>query len=215
MLAALSHARETQHYASRSGLGVTAHAPHLEAIRSSEVDVFPSAPGSTKTKPKTTPVVVGNKTVNEIDAVRRPTETKTEAVMVQPVAALQPEPVQEKAKDKGYQSFTQEGMQIALLVTVVALVGVNAFAFETLGKERQARALLGQRMARLEAVIAGGAGAGVAAVPAAHAPATAQAVAPAAVEVGSKDALLPVVQKKSTHVGQSVGGWIKAVFWSQ
>ncbi|PSK56532.1 GATA type zinc finger protein asd-4 [Elsinoe australis] len=45
LLAARSNVRETQHFTSRSGLGVTNHSPAIEAIKASEVDPFaPSSP---------------------------------------------------------------------------------------------------------------------------------------------------------------------------
>ncbi|KAF4551617.1 Hypothetical protein D9617_13g101190 [Elsinoe fawcettii] len=51
MLAALSHARETQHFTKRSGLGVTNHAPAVEAIKSSEVDPFAPPKPRSSTSP--------------------------------------------------------------------------------------------------------------------------------------------------------------------
>ncbi|KAF2158164.1 hypothetical protein K461DRAFT_299980 [Myriangium duriaei CBS 260.36] len=334
MLSALSHARETQHYALRSGLGVTHHSPAIEAIKASEVDPFdpapdadlPRAPASNSsiaraphppqhTSP-TAPVAGGAAPLHPIGArelaarqrvaslilggdasVLRPmthvlpgerkelarallgrspaadnalaagvkarlavareadenpaalpvlqhdagpsraygTERvgKSRPSLVEGSALVQEavlEAEEVKEKEKPYQTFTSEGMQVALLVAVVALVAVNAFAFETLGAERAARELNSARLTRLETALT------EASERAAHAhhvphvihaaspatsPAPAAAMASAAgTEVGAArevagTQLLPNEVVPKATLGDRMTGWVKSAFWVQ
>lgn len=163
MLSALSHARETQHYAKQSGLGVTWHSPAVEAIKSSEVDIYKTKKNRTPVTASSPPSLVAASLAGTKSA---PSGVRQTGSQLSTTAAVEEEGdilVQPREKEKKYQSFTAEGMQIALLATVVVLVGVNAYAFETLGAERTARQQISARLARVEGVLgsAAAAGAGV------------------------------------------------------
>ena len=121
------------------------------------------------------------------------------------VAQVVEEPVVEK-REKKYQSFSAEQMQIGLLVALVALVAVNAYAFETLGAEREARERLTKRLGLIEAWLAQATATAPAAV---AAPVSAVAVSKTAADAPVQQA---VVERRS--LGQKIAGWTRAAFWA-